>query len=193
MKLLQIDSSALGSQSATRELTQAIVRQWTRRHPATEVIARDLDRSPIPHLTQTILGKTDEAGVQLGEEVMQEFLAADVIVIGAPMYNFGIPSTLKAWIDRIAVAGRTFRYTAQGPEGLVRGKKVIIASARGSAFGDANPADFQEPYLRQVFGFLGIDDIEFIRAEGVGLSPEHRTLALRAAHAAIGVELPLAA
>jgi FMN-dependent NADH-azoreductase len=193
MKLLQIDSSALATQSATRELTQAIVRQWTLRDPSLEIVRRDLDLSPIPHLTHAILDQSDGAGVELGERVLQEFLAADVIVIGAPMYNFGIPSTLKAWIDRIAVAGRTFRYTAQGPQGLVRGKKVIVASARGSAFGDANPADFQEPYLRQVFGFLGVDDIEFIRAEGVAISPEHRVQALRAAHRSIVADLPVAA
>jgi FMN-dependent NADH-azoreductase len=193
MKLLKIDSSVLGAQSATRELTGAIVSQVTRTHPGVQIVERDLDLSPLPHLSHAVISKADESAVQVGEAVMREFLDADVIVIGAPMYNFGIPSTLKAWIDRIAVAGRTFRYTANGPEGLVRGKKVIVASARGSAFGDANPADFQEPYLRQVFGFLGIDDIEFVRAEGVGLSPEHRANALRAAHAAIGGELAMAA
>lgn len=193
MKLLKIDSSALGTQSATRELTDAIVSDWKRREPGLELVARDLDRQPIPHLTQAIVSKTDEIGARLGEQVLQEFLAADVVVIGAPMYNFGIPSTLKAWIDRIAIAGRTFRYTAAGPEGLVHGKKVIVASARGSALGDANPADFQETYLRQVLGFIGVTDIEFVRAEGLGLSPAHRAEALRAAHAAIGAAPAIAA
>jgi FMN-dependent NADH-azoreductase len=103
---------------------------------------------------------------------MDQFLASDVIVIGAPMYNFSIPSQLKAWIDRIAVAGKTFRYGPNGPEGLAKGKKVVIASARGGAYGDESPADFQEPYLRHVFGFLGISDIEFVRAEGVAHGPE---------------------
>lgn len=193
MKLLQIDSSALGAHSATRELTQAIVQRWVDEVADIELVRRDLDRQPIPHLTGNVLGQTDPADATLGEAVMQEFLAADVIVVGAPMYNFSVPSTLKAWIDRIAVAGRTFRYTANGPEGLAGGKKVIVASARGSIYGDASPADFQEGYLRQVFGFLGIDDIDFVRAEGLGLSPEHRVNGLRAAHAAIAPALALVA
>ena len=193
MKLLQIDSSALGTQSATRELTQAIVQRWVDDVADLELARRDLDRQPIPHLTAAVLGKIDPADAELGESVMREFLAADVVVIGAPMYNFGVPSTLKAWIDRIAVAGRTFRYTAQGPEGLVKGKKIIVASARGSLYGDSHPADFQEAYLRQLFGFLGVDDIEFVRAEGLGLSPEHRAAGLRAAHESITPPLALAA
>ena len=184
MKLLQIDSSALGAQSATRELTQAIVAQWRAREPALEVSYRDLDREPLPHLTAASMGG-DAAQLALREMLLAEFLGADVIVLGAPMYNFGIPSTLKAWIDRIAVAGRTFRYSANGPEGLAGGRQVIVASARGSALGEGSPADFQEAYLRQLFGFLGIDDITFVRAEGLGLSPEHRTHALRDAHARI--------
>ncbi|MCI1729844.1 MAG: NAD(P)H-dependent oxidoreductase [Chiayiivirga sp.] len=193
MKILQIDSSALGTQSATRELTQAIVQRWLDEVADIELVRRDLDAHPLPHLTGAVLGKSDPADAAQGEAVMGEFLAADVIVLGAPMYNFGVPSTLKAWIDRIAVSGRTFRYTASGPEGLVHGKKVIVASARGSVYGDSHPADFQEAYLRQVFGFLGIDDVEFIRAEGLGLSPQHRAAGLRAAHAAIGPPLALAA
>jgi FMN-dependent NADH-azoreductase len=193
MKILQIDSSALGTQSATRELTQAIVQRWLDEVADIELVRRDLDAHPLPHLTGAVLGKSDPADAAQGEAVMGEFLAADVIVLGAPMYNFGVPSTLKAWIDRIAVSGRTFRYTASGPEGLVHGKKVIVASARGSVYGDSHPADFQEAYLRQVFGFLGIDDVEFIRAEGLGLSPQHRGAGLRAAHAAIGPPLALAA
>lgn len=193
MKILQIDSSALGTQSATRELTQAIVQRWLDEVADIELVRRDLDAHPLPHLTGAVLGKNDPADAAQGEAVMREFLAADVIVLGAPMYNFGVPSTLKAWIDRIAVSGRTFRYTASGPEGLVHGKKVIVASARGSVYGDSHPADFQEAYLRQVFGFLGIDDVEFIRAEGLGLSPQHRAAGLRAAHAAIVPPLALAA
>lgn len=115
---------------------------------------------------------------------MQQFLDADVIVIGAPMYNFSIPSTLKAWIDRIAVAGRTFRYTATGPEGLAGGKRLIIASARGGIYPETSN-DFQEPYLRQVFGFLGIDEVSFVRAEGGAYSPQHRNDALAQALASL--------
>jgi FMN-dependent NADH-azoreductase len=108
------------------------------------------------------------------------------------MYNFGIPSTLKAWIDRIAVAGKTFRYTAEGPEGLAGGKKMIVASTRGG-FLQGAASDFQEPYLRFVFGFLGIRDVEFVRAEGLAVSPEQRARAMADALAAIAVPLPIAA
>ena len=123
---------------------------------------------------------------------MEQFLAADVLVIGAPMYNFSIPSTLKAWIDRVAVAGKTFRYTEKGPEGLAGGKKIIIASGRGGIHTDS-PTDFQEAYLRQVFGFLGVTDIEFVRAEGVAYSPQHRSDAIAGALASIPEPLRLAA
>jgi FMN-dependent NADH-azoreductase len=151
MKILQLDSSALGAASASRELTAAVVRQLLADSPHVEVIYRDLDAQPLPHLTAASLAKSDPAEVELAQRVMQEFLDADVLVIGAPMYNFSLPSTLKAWIDRIAVAGVTFRYTANGPEGLAGGKRVIVASTRGGVYGDASPADFQEGYLRQVF------------------------------------------
>lgn len=193
MRLLHLDSSALGAGSVTRELTAAIVARWQDAMPGLEVAHRDLDAEPLPHLTAPLLGKADPAAAAESERVLQQFLAADVVVVGAPMYNFGVPSTLKAWIDRIAVAGRTFRYTERGPEGLAGGKRVIVASGRGGAYGDVNPADFQEAYLRQVFGFLGIREIEFVRAEGVAVSPAQRAEALAAAHAAIRAPLPRAA
>ncbi|MGV7183356.1 FMN-dependent NADH-azoreductase [Xanthomonas axonopodis] len=187
MKLLHLDSSALGANSVTRVLSAAVVEQQRRRHPEVDVSYRDLDRDPIPHLTAQTLAQADPAEAAAAEAVMQQFLQADVIVIGAPMYNFAIPSTLKAWIDRIAVAGRTFQYTANGPEGLAGGKRVIIASARGGLYADPTN-DFQEPYLRQVLGFLGIDDISFVRAEGVAYSPQHRADALASALAGLGEE-----
>lgn len=190
MNILKLDASALGQHSATRELTNALAARWLHDRPNARLVERDLDAAPLPHLTHATLGGEQAA---LGAEVMDEFLAADVLIVGAPMYNFGIPSTLKAWIDRIAVSGKTFRYGAAGPEGLAKGKKVIVASARGSAFGDGNAADFQEPYLRHVFGFLGITDVEFVRAEGLGLSPEHRAAAMAAAIAKIDAPLALAA
>ena len=183
MKLLHIDSSALGANSVTRELGAAIVARWAASHDGLQVEYRDLDREPLPHLTGASLAKADPAEAEAAEHVLRQFLEADIVVVGAPMYNFSIPSTLKAWIDRIAVAGRTFRYTAQGPEGLAGGRKIIVASSRGSIHGAAT--DFQEAYLRQLFGFLGIDDVEFIRAEGVGLSPQHRAEAIAAASATI--------
>ena len=185
MKLLHLDSSALGANSVTRELSAAIVARWQDAVPGLTVDYRDLDTNPLPHLTGGVLGGANADATAENDAAMAQFLASDVIVIGAPMYNFGVPSTLKAWIDRVAVAGKTFRYTENGPEGLAGGKRVVIASGRGGIYGDSSPADFQEAYLRQVFGFLGISDIEFVRAEGVAYSPQHRTDAMTAAHAAI--------
>ncbi|ODU45523.1 NAD(P)H-dependent oxidoreductase [uncultured Aquimonas sp.] len=185
MKVLHLDSSALGTASASRELTAAVVRQLRADSPHVEVSYRDLDAQPLPHFTGATLAKSNPAEAELAKAVLDEFLAADVVVIGAPMYNFSLPSTLKAWIDRIAVAGVTFRYTANGPEGLAGGKRVIVASTRGGVYGDASPADFQEAYLRQVFAFIGISDVEILRAEGLNLSPESRKQGLDAAHARI--------
>ena len=177
MKLLHIDSSALGANSATREITAALVARQLELNPGTEVVHRDLDARPLPHLDGAILGGAGTAAAAESAAVLEEFLAADTVVIGAPMYNFAIPSTLKAWIDRIAVAGRTFRYTAAGPEGLVQGKTIIVATAAGGVHA-GQPTDFVEPYLRQVFGFLGVTDLAFVRADGVALSAEQRRAAI---------------
>jgi len=184
MKLLHLDSSALADNSVTRELSAAVVAHWRALHPGLQVEYRDLDSEPLPHLTGQSLAKADPAEAEASERTLQQFLEADVVVIGAPMYNFSVPSTLKAWIDRVAVAGRTFRYTENGPEGLAGGKRVIVASGRGGLH-TGEPSDFQEPYLRQVFGFLGVKEVEFVRAEGVAYSPQHRSDALAGAHASI--------
>ncbi|SJZ58094.1 FMN-dependent NADH-azoreductase [Novilysobacter spongiicola] len=184
MKLLHIDSSALGAGSVTRELSAAIVARWADSVPDLQVRYRDLDSDPLPHLNGHALAKADPAAAAEAEEILGGFLEADVVVVGAPMYNFTVPSTLKAWIDRIAVAGRTFRYTENGPEGLAGAKKVIIASGRGGMHQDA-PSDFQEPFLRFLFGFLGVTDITFVRAEGVALSSDHRQSAVTQALASI--------
>jgi FMN-dependent NADH-azoreductase len=192
MKLLHLDASALGANSVTRELSAAIVARWQDAVPGLQVEYRDLDANPLPHLTGEVLSGANAIAQAEGGRLLEQFLSSDVIVIGAPMYNFGIPSTLKAWIDRIAIAGKTFRYTETGPEGLAGGRKVIVASGRGGIYGNG-PADFQENYLRQVFSFLGITDVEFVRAEGVAYSPQHRADALAAAHAAIPVPLREAA
>ncbi|RYZ74066.1 MAG: FMN-dependent NADH-azoreductase [Lysobacteraceae bacterium] len=192
MKLLHLDSSALGTGSVTRELTAAIVARWQDKLPQVQVEYRDLDTSPLPHLTGSSLAQANPDEAADAARTLEQFLAADVVVIGAPMYNFSIPSTLKAWIDRIAVAGKTFRYTENGPEGLAGAKKVIIASGRGGIHTGA-PTDFQEPYLRQVFAFLGVEDLEFVRAEGVAYSPQHRSDAIAGALASIGEPMRLAA
>ena len=192
MKLLHIDSSALGPGSVTRELSAAIVANWQDKLPHLEVTYRDLDADPLPHLSARSLAQSDPTEAADAARTLAQFLAADVLVIGAPMYNFSVPSSLKAWIDRVAVAGKTFRYTENGPEGLAGAKRIIIASGRGGLHAGA-PTDFQEPYLRQVFGFLGVTDIEFVRAEGVAYSAQHRSEAIAAALASIPPPARLAA
>jgi len=205
MKLLHIDSSILGQASASRELSAAWVRNWRTRNPAGEVSRLDLADKPLAHLSGEALAAralpveqrslAQQREIEMSDRALDDFLAADVIVIGAPMYNFSIPSQLKAWIDRIAVAGKTFRYTASGPEGLATGKQVVIMSSRGGVHsaGPTQAMDHQEAYLRDVFGFLGITDIAFIRAEGLAYGPEQRVAAMAAAHRAIGGELAQAA
>ena len=192
MKLLHLDSSILGDNSASRELSAAIVARWQDALPGLTVAYRDLAGTPLPHLSSGSLAGADPAEAADAQRVLQEFLDADVIVIGAPMYNFGVPSTLKAWIDRVLVAGKTCRYTEGGPQGLAQGKKVIIASSRGGVHQDSG-GDFQESYLRFVLGFVGITDIELVRAEGLAMSPQHRADAMAAAHASIRSPLAKAA
>jgi FMN-dependent NADH-azoreductase len=195
MKLLHVNSSALGTQSVSRALTRDIVGRLRAAMPHLEVTPLDLDASPLPHLSSATLAKADATEAARSAEALEQFLAADVVVIGAPMYNFAIPSTLKAWIDRLAVAGKTFRYTATGPQGLAGGKRVIVALATGGEHPSGAPGDFAEPYLRFMFRFFGIDDVTFVRAEGLAVSAEHRARGLAAARAAIDrlVPLPLAA
>jgi FMN-dependent NADH-azoreductase len=188
MKILHIDSSILGDGSASRALTREIVTRLKATHPQAEVSYLDLAAQALPHFS---LGGTEppEANVR----ALEQFLAADVLVIGAPIYNFSIPSQLKAWIDRITVAGRTFRYTANGPEGLAGGKRVIVALARGGVSRPNDAGEFGESYLRFLFGFLGITDLRFVRAEGLAISPQHRQASLEAARAAIATVDALAA
>jgi FMN-dependent NADH-azoreductase len=193
MKLLHIDSSLLGEASASRQLSRSIVERLQRDHRGLEVTYRDLDASPLPHLTGADLAASrqpanslDEAtgaGARTNAAVLQEFLDAEIVVVGAPMYNLGVPSALKAWIDRVSIAGVTFRYTEKGPQGLAGGKRVVIASTRGGVYADGPGAalDFQETYLRAVFAFLGVTDVEVVRAEGLALGPDHRQAAMQAA------------
>lgn len=183
MTILHIDSSITGENSASRAITGAIVERLRSADPGARVIYRDLVANPIPHLTLDAFAANPD---------VDEFLAADTIVIGAPMYNFTLPTQLKAWIDRIAIAGKTFRYTAEGPEGLAGGKRVIVALARGGVYSQGSPAaafEHLETYLRSVFNFVGIEP-EFLVAEGLNLSPEQRETAIREA---LGESLRLAA
>ncbi|MFC6620321.1 FMN-dependent NADH-azoreductase [Novosphingobium panipatense] len=178
MKLLHIDSSITGENSASRAVSGAIVAALRAADPSLEVVHRDLVAEPLPHLTLDVLGNPE------GTPELAEFLAADVLVIGAAMYNFTIPSQLKAWFDRVLIAGKTFRYTAEGPVGLAGGKKVFIALARGGYYGDGQPAaavEHAETYLRAVLGFVGIQDPVFVVAEGLAIDADTRTKAVAAA------------
>ena len=189
MKLLHIDSSVLGPHSVSRKVSTAIVQRLKTATPSLDVIYRDLTAVPLAHLSGPHLaaaqGATPEATLQedlaAGRTVLEEFLAADIVVVGAPMYNFTIPSQLKAWIDRIVVAGKTFKYGANGPEGLAGNKRVILAISRGGFYGAGTPAaalEHLESYLRGVFGFIGVTRLEFISADGIQVGPEHREKAL---------------
>jgi FMN-dependent NADH-azoreductase len=193
MKVLHIDSSIQGSASATRELTREIVAQLKAARPDARVTYRDLVEQELPHFSQAALSRSDELEASRNTSVLEEFLGADVLVIGVPLYNFSIPSQLKAWFDRILIAGRTFRYTEHGPEGLAGGKQVILAVARGGVYESGSPAEFGESYLRFILGFLGIRDVRVVRAEGLAFSVQHREAALTAARAAIPAPAALAA
>ena len=204
MKLLHVDSSILGTQSASRELGKAWVDNWLDANPTGQISYRDLAADPLPHLSSEVVATrfgatpaTTELRQLVADDdaVLAEFQAADTVVIGAPMYNFSVPSQLKAWIDRIAVRGKTFRYTENGPEGLAKGKKVVIISSRGGVYsaGAAMAFDHQESYLRVVFTFLGVTDIEFVRAEGLNVGAHGRAESMAAALRAIEASLPLAA
>jgi FMN-dependent NADH-azoreductase len=165
--ILHIDSSINGENSASRAISARILDQLAAANPGAKVIRRDLVSEPLPHLTLDAFADTS---------VLDEFLAADTVVIGAPMYNFTLPTQLKAWLDRILVAGKTFRYTPTGPEGLAGGKRVVIALARGGFYDAGSPAsalEHLESYLRGVFNFIGIEP-EFVAADGLAIGPEQR-------------------
>lgn len=186
-QILHIDSSILQDSSVTRLLSAETVRQLAEKLPHATVGYRDLAAEPVPHLSGEIaagfravpVSTTSEdvaAQHQLSEQLVEEFLASDVIVIGAPMYNFSVSSQLKSWLDRLAQAARTFKYTEKGPVGLSGGRTVIVASARGGFYHSEpfSSMDFQERYLSAFFRFLGITNVHFIRAEGASKGEEVR-------------------
>jgi FMN-dependent NADH-azoreductase len=191
MQLLHIDSSVLGPQSASRALTAEIVARQIALYPGLKVIHRDLATDAALHLSSAHLaawqgGPVEDAllGADLakGGAYLEEVVAADIIVIGAPMYNFSIPSQLKAWIDRVVVAGKTFRYGANGAEGLLsKNKKVFIASSRGNVYAPGSPAaalEHHESYLTGVLSFIGLTDVKIVRAEGLAFGPEAKEAAM---------------
>ncbi len=203
MNILHVDSSVLGAASITRQLTAGTVAAWRAAHPGAQVQHLDLAAQAPAHFGADALSfklgldleKVSDA--QRAENVeteryLAQFLAADVVVVGAPLYNFSIPTQLKAWIDRLAQPGRTFRYTAAGPEGLAKGKTVIVVSGRGGVYSTSEQGralEHQESYLQTVFGFFGITDVRFVRAEGVALGPDQRAAALRQGEADIAAAL----
>jgi len=202
-RLLFVTSSVFGLESKTRQIGAEFVAAWGKAHAGTAVVERSLSPESMPHLTQETI-----AAWSLPEEkrsprqreiaaradaIIAEVEAADVVVIAAPMYNFSVSSTLKAWIDHLARAGRTFRYTAAGPEGLLKGKKVFIVTGRGGIYSGESPArglDFQEPYLRAILGFVGLDDVTFIHVEGLAISPEAAASGLERARKAVNDIVP---
>ena len=193
MKLLHIDSSILGANSASRQITAAVVERIRQSEPDLDVTYRDLAAIPLAHLTLAHLpgdhplGVADVSAQQdkaISQAVLDEFLAADVVVIGAPMYNFTIPSQLKAWVDRILISGKTFQYSAEGVKGLAGNKRVIVVISRGGFYGAGTPAagaEHAESYLRAVFSFIGVANPEFIVAEGTQVGPEQRQNAMNGA------------
>ena len=180
MNILQINTSARQGANSTR-VADAIVTRLKSIHPEAQTVQRDLSRNPHPILDEVALGalftpadqRTPEqsARVALDDALIDEVRAADVLVLGVPMYNFGVPVQLKSWIDAIARAGATFRYTEKGPEGLLKGKKVYVGLARGGRYRDT-PLDSQVPYLKTVLGFLGMTDVQFVYAEGLNMGEE---------------------
>ena len=196
MKLLHIDSSVLAGNSVSRQLTAQIVAQWQINHPDTAVDYLDLAVDAPSHLSADSLGfrlapgtagltEVQQRENRISEALVSQFLAADVIVVGAPLYNFSVPSQLKAWIDRIAQVGRTFKYTDKGPQGLAVGKIVLVASTRGGAYSSTEGGramEHQESYLQAIFGFLGVADVRIVRAEGLAMGDASRTQALAAAN-----------
>lgn len=205
-RLLHIDSSILGGNSVSRQLTTQIVDSWRASQPALQVSYLDLAVDTPSHLSAESLGFRMPSGTALSdvqqrenaisEALVAQFLAADVIVIGAPLYNFTVPTQLKAWIDRIAQAGRTFTYTDKGPVGLAGGKTVIVALTRGGVYSTSeagNAMEHQESYLKTLFGFLGITDLRFVRAEGLAMGDNAKTAALAAAGVEISAHVKAAA
>lgn len=199
--LLQINASLAGANGQSSRLAQRFVAEWQAKHPEGRVITRDLASEPVPHLTaerfQAFLSQPDarteeqRAVSEYSDALIEEIKNADTIVFAVPMYNFSVPSTLRAYFDHIARAGVTFSYTANGPEGLLKGKKAYVFITRGGFY--ANAVDTQTPYLKQFLGFIGITDVNFVFAEGLGMGEDTREKSLAQAHNLIGELLPRAA
>ncbi|WP_121116689.1 FMN-dependent NADH-azoreductase [Croceibacterium ferulae] len=190
MQILRIDSATTGDDSVSGRLTQMLLDHFTAQHPDATVIEHDYGTDPLPHLDPVTTGairrpeeaRTPEMQAAFAKEraVLDEFLASDIVLVGAPMYNFTIPSQLKAWIDRLGVPRVTFAYDENGPKGLAGGRRVIVASSRGGDYEQGGPGEHQETYLKTLFNFLGIDP-EFVRVNKAGYGPEAVEAGLAAA------------
>ena len=202
--ILILDSAATGESSVSRRLTRAAAEVLVARDPDAHITLRDVGSNPIPHLTADTVPairagivETEAAreALALSDALIAELKAADLIIIGAPMYNFGMPSTLKAWFDHVLRARITFQYSEAGPEGLLKGKKAIVVEARAGLYseGPAASMDSQEPHIRTLLGFMGIDDVTFVRAEKLAFGPEAAEAAIGDALGQIEQELALAA
>ena len=203
-QILVLNSSLSGDQSVSKILVAETVAKLVAADPTAKVVQRDLGVEPIPHLTEANwLGVRGEASTdaekaarRVSDALLAELKAADIVVIGAPMHNFNVPTVLRAWFDYVLRAGETFSYSEAGPQGLLGGKRVIVIESRGGLYseGPAKVIDFQEPYLRHLFGFVGITDVTFVHAEKLGFGPDAREQALAAARAqldqVIGSERP---
>jgi len=193
--LLQINSSLFAGNGQSSQLSDKFVAAWKDNHPQGRIVTRDLSAEPVPHLDAARFGaflaapeaRTPEqqAVVDFSDRLIEELRNADVIVLGLPMYNFGIPSTLKAYFDHVARAGVTFRYTANGSQGLLQNKKVYVMAARGGLYA-GTPRDSQTAYVRDFLAFIGLTDVEFIYAEGLSMGEESKRKALTDADAVIG-------
>ncbi|MCP5019181.1 MAG: FMN-dependent NADH-azoreductase [Ketobacter sp.] len=190
MKVLHISSSLFGENGNSSALAQHFLDSIKLAHPAADITVRDLAKQPVPHLDADTFKANITAAherseqqkqlAQLGDTLIEELLSTDVLVLSVPMYNFGIPSTLKAWIDQVARAGTTFKYTQNGPVGLVEGKKAYVLGARGGAYA-GTPADTQTPFLKTFLGFIGITDVEFVFAEKLNMNADEAPNILAAA------------
>ena len=187
-KVLIIDSAATGEASVSRKLTGEVAERLSRRGPSAQIVRRDVGASTIPHLTAETVGairgvartEAEREALALSDALIAEVKEADLIVIGAPMYNFGMASTLKTWFDHVLRAGVTFRYTEAGPEGLVTGKKAVVIETRAGLYseGPASVMDNQEPHIRTLLGFMGIADVTFVRAEKLAFGPDAAAAAI---------------
>ncbi|MEB3358561.1 MAG: FMN-dependent NADH-azoreductase [Synechococcales bacterium] len=196
--ILHLDVSPRGDRSISRSLTQSFVTDWKAAHPDSTVTYRDIGHHPVPFVSEDWIAAAftppeqhtpeQAAAIRLSNELIDEFLAADLYVFGMPMYNFGVPASFKAYIDQIVRAGRTFKVDENGYQGLVHGKKAVFALSQGGSFPPGTPAeayDLQTPYLKQIFGFMGITDLEFVYADNLAAKGEEREQSIATAQAAL--------